>query len=191
MKEGINFFFVRIDSKIIRRFIIDQWHIYVSKELTILLSKITISVLLSPCLLISFLVFPLHSLSPSWTSNFSKGFLKPYIPQLKTSLHIIQQEKQPWWKLQLENEMYIYQVNVKNSPTCCGSDSSIIQIKAAVQRDIHQPGTECGSALAYGEHSEYTFRCHITIKGRFVTISLSGEHSQLVLCLVDVNSFGR
>ena len=102
------------------------------------------------------------------------------------------QEHDPWWRAELENRKYIYHVDVINSAESCDEGSSNTAITALVQQTISPPGVQCDSSKTYDARAKYTFRCGVTIPGKFVTLRLSGRSlNRLVLCSVDIRALGK
>ena len=112
--------------------------------------------------------------------------------QIPISYPIPLQEHNPWWRADLKNWKYIYQVEVTNTAKICDKGNSNTAITALVQQTISLHGMQCDSSKKYDIRAKYTFQCSVPIPGRFVTIKLKGRSSnQLVLCFVDIRNLGE
>jgi len=89
-----------------------------------------------------------------------------------------------------EKMLYIESVEITDKMDCCPRDIGMINVTVSTSPAGLDP--TYAESMEYGGNTlEYKFRCSPPARGRYVTVTLTGENVALVLCKVVVNTIGK
>ena len=95
----------------------------------------------------------------------------------------------PFFVIQLKQEMFVRKVVVTKNKDCCTKPYSILTVAAT---DGTNTTKVCGSSLNYGVDEVMEFTCMPPILAKHVNISTSTERDvTLALCEIEVFSIGK
>ncbi|KAL9987766.1 hypothetical protein ACROYT_G002123 [Oculina patagonica] len=95
----------------------------------------------------------------------------------------------PWWRVDLEELLPVFEVYILNRAGCCGDRLSGFEIR--VGNEAASGGLNnhlCASNLSVPQDKGKYFRCSPTVYGRYVHIRIPGAKKILTLCEVEVYS---
>ncbi|XP_074608868.1 uncharacterized protein LOC141863292 [Acropora palmata] len=94
-------------------------------------------------------------------------------------------EANPWWKVDLESEHIVTDINVVSSTGPLSSPLTDVEIRVGIQTD-YKLNPMCGERVRqFGEGEVWTAECNPPIPGRYVSVSLVTK-GQLIICEVAV-----
>ncbi|XP_065256257.1 uncharacterized protein LOC135875191 [Emys orbicularis] len=95
-------------------------------------------------------------------------------------------EREPWWRVDLESRHYVSTVIVKNREDCCGERLEGAQIHVGDSKDGHgKHDPICGTITNSTEGSVSTICCN-GLAGRYISIIIPDRVAILTLCEVEV-----
>jgi len=96
----------------------------------------------------------------------------------------------PWWQVTLEKTLYVESVEITDKIDCCPRDIGMINV--TVSTSPAGLDSTCAESMEYGGNTQhYKFLCSPPARGRYVTVTLTGDNVTLVLCQVVVKTIGK
>ncbi|KAK1799075.1 hypothetical protein P4O66_007341 [Electrophorus voltai] len=105
----------------------------------------------------------------------------------KGSCSHTEQEKDPWWRIDLLGKHFITSVSLTNRGDCCANrlNGTVIHVGNSLKSE-GQKNAVCAKVSSLCAGQTKTFFCRRLIEGRYVTIVVPGENRILTLCEVEV-----
>jgi len=134
---------------------------------------------------------PVSSLSQD-SSTQSSSVQSPFDPFLAidrsyTTCFRSKKEWNPWWQVTLEKTLYVESVEITDNIDCCPRDNGMINVTVSTSPAGLDP--TCAESMEYGGNTQdYKFVCSPPARGRYVTVTLTGDNVTLVLCQVVVKT---
>jgi len=93
----------------------------------------------------------------------------------------------PWWRVDLYNEYAVNKVVISNREDCCGERLDGFQVRVGMSSSrTWDANPMCGTSNKVIDGKlVYEVHCHGR-RGRFVTVTVPGDHNILTLCEVEV-----
>ena len=100
------------------------------------------------------------------------------------------QESNPWWRVTLEKPLYVESVEITDKIDCCPREIGMINV--TVSTSPAGLDSTCAESMEYGGNTQhYKFLCSPPARGRYVTVTLTGDNVTLILCQVVVKTIGK
>ena len=88
----------------------------------------------------------------------------------------------------LEKPLYVESVEIIDKIDCCPRDIGMIKVTVSTNKT---GDSSCAKSMKYGSTLTYKVHCSPPARGRYVTVTLTGDNVTLVLCYVLVRTLGK
>ena len=126
------------------------------------------------------------------SSNAVDGYKNPYYAE--NSCVQTSRQHEPWWMVDLEQEVFVTSVRITNRKDCCWENLANFNIK--VGSNLMYGGTSNSMcAPTYKENvgagKTQIFVCLLPMLGRYVTVAITGAGGVLNFCELEVYGYRR